>query len=123
MLKTVILVTIAGLIGGAGHVMLSAGMRTVGDLTESVAGGRGTMVWAAVSHPWVILGVFLQATFFFLYLALLSRADLTVVLPMTAISYIAIALGAQVFLAEALTPIRWAGIGCILIGVALISQS
>jgi drug/metabolite transporter (DMT)-like permease len=123
MLKTVILVTIAGLIGGTGHVMLSAGMRTVGDLTESAAGGRASMVWAAASHPWVLVGVFLQATFFFLYLALLSREDLTVVLPMTAISYVAIALGAQVFLAEALTPIRWAGIGFILIGVALISQS
>jgi drug/metabolite transporter (DMT)-like permease len=123
MLKTVILVTIAGLIGGIGHVMLSAGMRTVGDLTESAAGGRASMVWAAVSHPWVLGGVFLQATFFFLYLVLLSREDLTVVLPMTAISYVAIALGAQVFLAEALTPIRWAGIGFILIGVALISQS
>jgi drug/metabolite transporter (DMT)-like permease len=123
MLKTVILVAIAGLIGGTGHVMLSAGMRTIGDLTEAAAGGRGAMVWAAVSNPWVALGVFLQAVFFFMYLVLLSREDLTVVLPMTAISYIAIALGAQVFLAEALSPIRWAGIGFILIGVALISQS
>jgi drug/metabolite transporter (DMT)-like permease len=123
MLKTMILVAIAGLIGGTGHVMLAAGMRTVGDLTEAAAGGRASMVWAAVSNSSVLLGVFLQAVFFFLYLALLSREDLTVVLPMTAISYIAIALGAQVFLAEAVTAIRWAGIAFILIGVALVSQS
>ena len=122
MLKTSILVVIAAMIGGAGHVMLSAGMRTVGDLT-SAASGRGSMVWAAVSHPWVLLGVLFQAIFFFMYLALLSRESLTLVLPMTAISYVAIALLAQAFLAEAITPVRWAGIACIVIGVFLVSQS
>ena len=122
MLKTSVLVVIAALIGGTGHVMLSAGMRTVGDLTSAGA-GRGAMVWAAASHPWVLLGVLFQAIFFFMYLALLSREALTLVLPMTAISYVAIALLAQAFLAEAITPVRWAGIGCIILGVFLVSQS
>src|SRR5437773_8550779 len=116
MLKTSILVVIAALIGGTGHVMLSAGMSTVGDLT-SAAAGRGAMVWSAVSNPWVLLGVLFQAIFFFMYLALLSRAALTLVLPMTAISYVAIALLAQAFLAEVVTPVRWAGIGFIIVGV------
>jgi drug/metabolite transporter (DMT)-like permease len=122
MLKTSILVVIAALIGGTGHVMLSAGMKTVGDLT-SAAAGRGAMVWSAVSNPWVLLGVLLQAIFFFMYLALLSREALTLVLPMTAISYVAIALLAQTFLAEAVTPVRWAGIAFIIAGVFLVSQS
>ena len=41
--KTLMLVVIAVVIGGTGHVMLSKGMRTVGDLTEAPAtrvGGR-----------------------------------------------------------------------------------
>lgn len=122
MLKTSILVVIAAMIGGAGHVMLSAGMRTVGDLTSAQT-GRGAMVWAAVSSPWVLFGVLFQAIFFFMYLALLSREALTLVLPMTAISYVAIALLAQTFLAEAVTPVRWAGIAFIAVGVFLVSQS
>jgi uncharacterized membrane protein len=122
MLKTSILVVIAALIGGAGHVMLSAGMRAVGDLTSASA-GRWAMVLAAVSSPWVLFGVLFQAIFFFMYLALLSREALTLVLPMTAISYVAIALLAQTFLAEAVTPVRWAGIGFIIVGVFLVSQS
>ena len=32
MIKTVVLVLIAGLLGGTGHVLLSKGMKTVGDL-------------------------------------------------------------------------------------------
>ena len=123
MLKTSILVLVASLLGGAGHVMLSVGMKTMGDVTGSVAGGLVAVVWAIVSNRWVFLGVVFQAAFFFMYLALLSRAELTLVLPMTSISYIAVALLAQAFLAEAITPARWAGIVLIVVGVSLVSQS
>ncbi len=123
MLKTFVLVVIATVIGGTGHVMLSKGMKAVGDLTESAADRLAPMIWHAVSSPWVLLGVALQACFFFMYLALLSRAALTQVLPMTALDYIVVALLAQAFLAEAVTPVRWAGIACITVGVVLVSQS
>ncbi len=123
MLKTFVLVVIATVIGGTGHVMLSKGMKAVGDLTESAADRLTPMIWHAVSSPWVLLGVALQACFFFMYLALLSRAALTQVLPMTALDYIVVALLAQAFLAEAVTPVRWAGIACITVGVVLVSQS
>ena len=92
MLKTFILVVIATVLGGAGHVMLSKGMKTVGDLTESTSDRVAPMVWHAVSNPWVLLAVALQACFFFKYLALLSRAAITQVLPMTAVDYIVVAL-------------------------------
>jgi drug/metabolite transporter (DMT)-like permease len=123
MLKTFILVVIATALGGTGHVLLSKGMKTVGDLTESTSDRVAPMVWHAVSNPWVLLGVTLQACFFFMYLALLSREALTLVLPMTAISYVAIALLAQAFLAESVTAVRWAGIAFIVVGVFLVSKS
>ncbi|MBI2159625.1 MAG: hypothetical protein HYU25_04405, partial [Candidatus Rokubacteria bacterium] len=100
MLKTFVLVLIAAVIGGTGHVMLSKGMKMVGDLTEAPASMLGGMVGRAVSNPWLGLGVALQATFFFLYLTLLSRAHVSQVLPMTAIDYIVVALLAQLLLAE-----------------------
>ncbi|HXH83551.1 MAG TPA: EamA family transporter [Candidatus Tectomicrobia bacterium] len=123
MIKTLVLVMAAGLLGGTGHVMLSKGMRTVGDLTEAPAAALATMALRAVSNPWVLLGVALQASFFFLYLTLLSRADVSKVLPMTAFDYIVVALLAQALLAEPVTASRWAGIGLIVAGVALVSRS
>jgi drug/metabolite transporter (DMT)-like permease len=123
MLKTLLLVVIAAAIGGSGHVLLSKGMRMIGDLTETPTGRLLSMIGNVVTNPWVLLGVSLQACFFFLYLALLSRAAITQVLPMTALDYVVVALLAQALLAEVVTPIRWAGIGLIVIGVALVSRS
>lgn len=123
MLKTFALVLVAVLLGGTGHVMLSKGMKTVGDLTEAASSRLGPMIARAVTSPWVLLGVTLQASFFFLYLTLLSRAEVSQLLPMTAIDYIVVALLAQWLLAEAVTPTRWAGIGFIAVGVLLITRS
>lgn len=123
MIKTVVLVLIAGLLGGTGHVMLSKGMKTVGDITEAPAAHVGGMVLSALTNPWLLLGVTLQASFFFMYLTLLSRADVSKILPMTAFDYIVVAILASLLLAEPITPARWAGIGFIVLGVALVART
>jgi drug/metabolite transporter (DMT)-like permease len=122
-IKTLVLVLIAGLLGGTGHVMLSKGMKTIGDLTEAEASAVGGMVGRVISNPWVLLGVVLQAGFFFMYLTLLSRADVSKILPMTAFDYIVVALLAQLVLAEPVTPARWTGIGFIVLGVFMVSRT
>jgi len=123
MLKTVILVLIACLFAGTGHVFLSKGMRTIGDLTEAPSSRLGGMLARVAANPWVLLGVALQASFFFMYLTLLSRADVSKLLPMTAVDYIVVALLARALLAEAVTPARWTGIGLIALGVFLVSRT
>ena len=121
--KTLVLVLIATLLGGTGHVLLSKGMRSVGDLTEAPALRLGAMVAAALTSPWLLLGVALQAAFFVMYLTLLSRAPVTQVLPLTAVDYIVVALVARLLLAEVVTPTRWAGILLIVAGVFLVSRT
>ena len=123
MLKTFLLVLVAALVGGTGHVLLSKGMKTVGDLTEAPGSLLGGMLARAMSSPWLLLGVTLQATFFVLYLTLLSRANVSQVLPMTALDYVVVAFLAQLLLAEAVTPARWLGIGFIVVGVFLVSRT
>ncbi|HXD96347.1 MAG TPA: EamA family transporter [Candidatus Acidoferrum sp.] len=123
MIKTLVLVLIAGSLGGAGHVLLSKGMKTVGDLTEAPTSLIGGMVGRTITNPWVVIGVVLQAVFFFLYLTLLSRAEVSKILPMTAFDYIVVALLAQMVLAEPVTPARWTGIGFIVLGVFLVSRT
>ena len=123
MLKTFLLVVVAVVLGGAGHVMLAKGIRPVGDLTEAPTGRIAGMVTRMIGSPWVLAGVALQAAFFFLYLALLSRADISQVLPMTALDYIVVALLAQWALGEGVTVTRWAGIGLITAGVFLVSRT
>ncbi|HMH49597.1 MAG TPA: EamA family transporter [Candidatus Acidoferrum sp.] len=123
MLKTLLLVVVAVVLGGAGHVMLSKGMKPGGDLTEAPSSRLGGMVARALSNQWVLVGIALQAMFFFMYLALLSRAEVSQLLPLTALDYVVVALLAQWILGEVVTPARWAGIGLIAVGVALVSRT
>ena len=123
MLKTFLLVLVAVALAGTGHVLLAKGMKPVGDLTEAPAGRLGGMIGRAVSSPWLLLGVVFRASFFFLYLTLLSRADVCQVLPMTALDYVVVALLAQVVLGEVVTAVRWAGIGLIVAGVFLVTRT
>lgn len=123
MLKTCALVLIAATIGGTGHVLLAKGMRPIGDLTEMSGDRLGGLVAHAFSTPWLLLGVVLQATFFVMYLTLLSRADVSLVLPLTALDYIVVAVLASLLLGEPVTAARWAGIALIVSGVFLVSRT
>ena len=123
MIKTLVLVVIACVLSGTGHALLSKGMRTVGDLTEAPAGLFGGLLARALTNPYTVLGVVLQAAFFVMYLTLLSRADVSKILPLTAFDYIVMAILAQYLLAEPVTPGRWAGIGLIVAGVYLVSRT
>jgi drug/metabolite transporter (DMT)-like permease len=70
-----------------------------------------------------MLGFVLLLAFFALYLAALSRLDLSYVLPMTASTYVLTALSAWLILGESVSPIRWAGTLAVTIGIVLVTDS
>ena|SRR5688572_1900545 len=123
MVKTLVLVLIACVLGGAGHVFLAKGMKTIGDMTEAPSSRLGAMVGRTLSNPWVLCGVFLQALFFAMYLVLISRADVSMVLPLTAIDYIVVVFLAQMLLGESVTSMRWVGVALIVVGTTLVSRT
>ena len=59
--------------------------------------------------------------FFCTYLTALSWADLTYVLPATALSYVLMALLAKIFLHEDVTLAHWLGIALITAGVGFVA--
>ena len=118
MAGTLSLVLLASLLGGLGHVVLAKGMKLVG-----VATAAGVPAGRALGNPWVALGVALQAAFFFMYMGLLAREDVSKILPLTTLSYLVVGLLAQFMLAEPVTPLRWAGIGIIVLGVLLVGRT
>ncbi len=76
----------------------------------------------AVANPWVISGILLLLCFFASYLTALSWADLTFVLPSTALGYVVVALLSRFWLHEQISPLRWAGILLIVLGVGFVTQ-
>lgn len=77
----------------------------------------------ALFRPWAALGVALLVLWMMSRMALLSWADLSYVLPVTAIGYVLVALAGRFLLHETITLRRWAGITLIVAGVALVSSS
>jgi len=77
---------------------------------------------AAVFTPWIAAGIALLIAFFASYLTALSWADLTFVLPATALGNVMVALLSRFWLHEVISPERWAGIVLITLGVGFVAQ-
>ena len=71
-------------------------------------------------QPWVALGVLLMILWMMSRMALLSWADLSYVLPVTAIGYVLVAIVGRLLLHETITLTRWSGIALIMLGVAMV---
>lgn len=123
MLKTIIVMLIAITAGAVGDIFLTQGMKSCGDI--STMGFRKIIATAlgALTNWRLIFGTALQAVYFGLWLAVLSWEDLSVALPLQALSYLVVAFLSQWFLGEQVTNMRWAGICLICIGVALVTRS
>jgi drug/metabolite transporter (DMT)-like permease len=82
--------------------------------------------WAglrAAFDPFIALGIALLILALLTRLALLSRADLSFVLPVTAIAYVVSALLGKIFLHERVSPERWIGIVLICLGTLLVGST
>lgn len=98
-----------------GNLFLTFGMREVDEVTFSVVS-----LIAPIFDPWVMGGIILLISWMLARMTFLSWADLTYVLPVTAFGYVVSAMLGKLFLAEQITPERWAGIGLIVAGTVLV---
>ena len=123
MLKTLIVMLLAITSGAIGDIFLTQGMKSFGDISAMGLKQIFETVLKALTNWRLILGTAMQAVYFGLWLAVLSWEDLSVALPMQALSYIVVAFLAQWFLGEHVSGMRWAGISLVCAGVVLITRS
>jgi drug/metabolite transporter (DMT)-like permease len=123
MLKTLVVMLMAITAGAVGDIFLKQGISSTGDI--SAMGFRQVVdtVISSLTNWRLILGTSLQAVYFGLWLAVLSWEDLSVALPLQALSYIVVAFLSQWYLGENVSPLRWAGICLICVGVVMITRS
>jgi drug/metabolite transporter (DMT)-like permease len=101
-----------------GDTCLSRGMTAMPSISLAHAGA----LIAAVFTPWVAAGIVLLIGFFACYLTALSWADLTFVLPATALGNMIVELLARFWLHETISLQRWIGVTLITVGVGFIAQ-
>jgi uncharacterized membrane protein len=77
----------------------------------------------AMVSPLVAVGIALLILAMLLRMAVLGVADLSFVLPLTAVGYVFAAVLGKVILHEDVTPERWVGTALIFIGVAVVGST
>lgn len=77
----------------------------------------------ALFNPFVAIAIAMLVLALLVRMALLSVADLSFVLPMTAVGYAISALFGKVFLHEEVSAQRWFGVALILAGVIMVSTT
>ena len=105
------------LFGSLGDAFLARGMKHA----DSIDIHHVTNVFAALANPFIIFGILFLLVFMSSYMTALSFADLSYVLPATAISYVVMILLSIFWLHEHVSPQRWAGVAFIVIGVGLVA--
>src|SRR5262249_2419026 len=84
----------------AGNVLLTRGMKQVGEVHTLRPRHLLGIARRALVNPWIGMGVLCMAVSFFLFLSLLSGEDLSFVLPATALAYVMSVIGARYILKE-----------------------
>jgi uncharacterized membrane protein len=107
------------LLKAVGNLLLAWGMK---HFPQSMSADPVPFVLAMLD-PFVALGVLALVLALLMRMALLSLADLSYVLPVTAIGYVIAAFLGKTFLHEAVSGQRWLGTALIFVGAALVSST
>src|SRR5690242_9390694 len=119
-LKTLVAIVILVLSNSFGSLLLAIGMK---NMPQFEIGSLLSYAGAMLLDPWLISGTLLMIVFMISQLSLFSWADLSYVVPITAVGYIVTAVLSLVFLHENVEAMRWAGIALISSGVVLVSNT
>jgi bacterial/archaeal transporter family protein len=122
-MKTFIVLFVAISVQTLGDVFLTKGMKSVGEvstLDPVKLLNTGAQVF---TNPLIWVGILLLGLFFGLYLAALSWADLSFVLPVTSFGYAMNAFLSWRLLGEHVSLTRWFGTIIICVGVATVSRT
>ena len=121
--KTYVLLVLMVLFGSVGDVLLSKGMKQVGEVNDWSLGGLLSIFLRVFDNPTIWLGVGCLILFFVGYMLVLSWGDFSYVLPATATSYAIVPLLGYLLLGEVVTSVRWAGVAFICLGVMLVGST
>ena len=122
-MRVIVFLAIVILSGSGGDIAISHAMKRIGEVHPLRIIPITKAIFRAFGFGWFWLGLGLMAVAFFSLLALLSWADVSVVVPSTALTYVVAALGGKFLLHEQVAPVRWAGVVLVCVGVALLSLS
>jgi drug/metabolite transporter (DMT)-like permease len=123
-LETYIMIAIMVTVTPLGDIFLRKGMARIGAMPSWAPVDVFHFFFQAFTSPLIWLGVALQLAFFIAYLLVLSWADYSYVQPVSqSIAYLLIEVLAHKILHESVSPLRWAGVAVICLGVFVVGRT
>lgn len=119
-LKNAIFIILAVLSNSIGNLFLAIGMKHMPEFHVA-----STLAYAAslLTNSWIVIGTALLIIWMVAQLSMLTWADLTYVLPVTAAVYVVTAILSKFFLDERVSGIRWTGVAVISCAVLLVAET
>ncbi len=119
-MRTAFFVFLVVTTGTLGEISLTHAMKRIGEVHQFTPMAVLRAMGRAFRQGWMWLAFALMALSFFAMLELLTREDVSFVIPATAASYAVGALGAKFLLHEQVSRTRWLGVLLVSFGVALV---
>jgi drug/metabolite transporter (DMT)-like permease len=121
--RTFLLIAVMVIAGPLGNTLLGKGMKRVGEvsiwpLSELI---HGALKIFGSGSIWLGIGSLL--TFFVAYMLVLSLADYSFVQPASSLAYGVVAVFGYLILGERISPLRWAGVAVICLGVFVVGRT
>jgi multidrug transporter EmrE-like cation transporter len=110
------------LLNAAAQLLLKAGTNAVGRFEFSAANLLPVGMRLAF-EPHIAAGIACYVVSVVVWIMALSRVEVSIAYPMLSIGYVVNAIAAWYLFGEAVTPMRLAGIGVIVVGVFLVARS
>lgn len=123
MSKLLCILLVALILEAIGVVFLKKGIQQVGDVQRISVSEIARVIKSGVTNKFVLTGVFFEAIFFGMLLVLMSKGDISMIWPLTALGFVITTIAAKFVLHEQVTATRWSGVVLIVLGAALISWS
>jgi drug/metabolite transporter (DMT)-like permease len=116
----VILFALIMVAGTGGELCVSRAMKSIGEVHDFRPRSILRVIGRALTIPWMWLGLALMTTAFLSLLGVLAVEEVSLVVPVTAISYVFGTLGGKFFLREKVSRYRWAGVLLVCLGATLV---
>lgn len=119
-LKIALALALAVIVATGGDILMSIGLKRIGKIEVTGLASLWQTFLRIVGEWRIVAAVGLMCTFFCLWMSILSRADLSLALPITALTYVLNAFLAKPLLGEKVSLMRWIGTLIIFVGVIVV---
>jgi drug/metabolite transporter (DMT)-like permease len=121
--REIFLLTVIVVAGTGGELCVTRAMKEIGEVHDFRPAALVRFLFRALRVGWMWIGIAMMTVAFFALLAALSFENVSFVVPVTALSYAAGAVGAVLFLRERISPQRWLGVLIVCAGVTIVLLS